>query len=106
MPVETPTPPSQTPVTVVTPTRFIVNPVGDTAETLLYVSVINPGLWYLIIVSVLIPVNTFPGHAAVAFPEASKEIVILSNPLNPLPLKVSKKQSAVNATGKPDTAVL
>ena len=58
------------------------------------------------IVSVLIPVNTFPGHAAVAFPEESKEIVSLSKPLNATLLIESKKQSAVNATGNPDTAVL
>ena len=76
----------------------IESPSAATDETLLNVSVLNPGLWYEIIVSVLIPENTFPAAVTVATPLRIAGIVICDMPLGILNL--SRTESAVN-NGKP-----
>ena len=83
----------------------IDSPSAATDETLLNVSVLNPGLWYEIIVSVLIPLKTFPVAVTVATPLVPKfpsnGIDIWSMPLGIL--NFSRTESAVNC-GKPPPA--
>ena len=59
------TAPLQTPVTEATASRSIVNPSGATHFTLLNTSSSEFGLWYLIIVSDLIPAKLCPAQLAI-----------------------------------------
>ena len=69
----------QTPATVVpTPTHTIDRPSAETELILLYVSVDNPATWYLIIVSLLIPIKLFPGEVIVLIPPLLAVMIILS----------------------------
>ena len=57
--------PLHTPATVATASRSIVNPSGDTHLTLLKTSSAEFGLWYLIIVSDLIPAKFCPAQLVI-----------------------------------------
>ena len=88
-------PPLQTPNTLETPARVIDEPLLETDTTLLYVSVVNPEIWYLIIVSLLIPKKFLPGQVTVPA-LVPPVIVTLSVILNPDGTNLWRTVSATN----------
>ena len=94
------TAPLHTPVTLLTAPRDIESPSVDTLVTLLNLSTNSSGNWYLIIVSVFIPVKLLPGHVAIPV----TPIFNLSTILNPVGTFLCRTVSATKSDAYPDTA--
>ena len=91
--------PLQIPLTVGTAANVIDNPSDATSVTLLNLSTASSGNWYLIIVSVFIPVKLLPAHVATPV----TPIFNLSTILKPVGTLLCKITSASKSITYPDT---
>ena len=93
------TAPLHTPAILATGATVIESPSVATLVTLLNLSVASSGNWYLIIVSVFIPVKLLPAHVATPV----TPIFNLSTILKPVGTLLCRTVSATKSDAYPDT---